>query len=454
MPFSNMFRKSKHSSSQQNTKRQSVDPDDTAGGAYLSTVPPDVEASSDTDDSDPSLKQRKNKPRSGYYGGRGGGKSLNLFQDVGSSSNGNGEWKKYVMLIVGGYLAIRVLGGITLGHKHKVKELREFHVNQCNDVTLQAIDSVNTVDWRNRNSRCPGNLNWLDEHYSQKQFKIMEEQRSADDSSDDDDEEIDHFVGMTIGCDMGYNAIKKMRMGSFNAALDLEAWRSKINMHDKCDTHMSKQFGPIIFRSSPITNPEWHCIEPMNTEYNLLAGAASALNYDVEYGFGVTQAFVTNENAGMKEKCVSKPDRKDCAQVESTTLDSLVPKIVSSVNQRHNIDIVNIDNTAGYDMEVLLGAKDTLKHKIQYLEFEYNNQGVWPNYELKQAIDFLDDADFTCYFAAQSNQLIRITQCWLDQYNTRSLETKITCVKRTNFVLAVKMESIHQEFVKDALTQN
>jgi Methyltransferase FkbM domain len=74
------------------------------------------------------------------------------------------------------------------------------------------------------------------------------------------------------------------------------------------------------------------------------------------------------------------------------------------------LEFLSID-AEGYDFEVLLGATKTLR-RTKYLEFEYHDVGVWPQYSLWTAISLLKEMHFVCYWAGSHGHLWRITDCW------------------------------------------
>ena len=138
-----------------------------------------------------------------------------------------------------------------------------------------------------------------------------------------------------------------------------------------------------------------------------------------------------------------------CDKVDMTTVDTLLETVVSDANKNTPIEMLSID-TEGHDMEVLLGATNALK-RSKYVEFEYHQVGVWPDYKLKPAIELMEQNDFTCYWMLRGEHLlVRISKCWLDQYD-EGMWSNVACVSNTkNPALAVRMEAAHDQFVKDA----
>jgi hypothetical protein len=110
------------------------------------------------------------------------------------------------------------------------------------------------------------------------------------------------------------------------------------------------------------------------------------------------------------------------------------------------IDFLSID-VEGYDAEVILGSGRTVLDRVQYLEFEYHNEGSWPSHHLYDIVELLNQADMTCYFAGKS-RLWRLTNCWMLYYDAH-VWSNVACVRRSQTRLATIMEDTFQRTLKD-----
>lgn len=187
-------------------------------------------------------------------------------------------------------------------------------------------------------------------------------------------------------------------------------------------------------------------------------------------GFIVSHAALSNEDGfvsfaaegavGVENKGIGntncESDPNNCINVTKYSLDSYMEKFVPTKdNSNLPINYLSVD-VEGWDFEVLLGGKRNLA-RVHYLEFEYNwvsmfelscpvkflsmshklychnslvKVGPWKNQPLFDVIHILDaQFGFTCYWAGFNNTIWRITNCWLDHYESH-FWSNIACVNR------------------------
>jgi FkbM family methyltransferase len=222
-----------------------------------------------------------------------------------------------------------------------------------------------------------------------------------------------------------------------------------------------------MVESTPsIVTAQVHCIEPLPITNEVLQKATSLTNY-ASKGLQIHGTAISSENGtvyfpkptqredlldfekvevGTENKGIGSCARMDeqekqkhCVPVSVTTLDSFSEK------QLPEDSIVNyiLTDVEGYDFDVLLGAQNTLR-RTEYLEFEFNWKERWalPDRSLTKTVEFLDNLDFTCYWAG-INKLWRITNCLLPHYNEAKFWSNVACVnRRLAAVLASEMENL------------
>ena len=250
-------------------------------------------------------------------------------------------------------------------------------VDQCTEeermriVSQLVLDSNTTVDFENfhklnkQEQRYIGcfESKWLDEFYEE------EENIGSED-----------FVGISVGCNKGTDAILAARMGMSNPKYDVPAWLGVIgNLPTLC---LNKKQGEIHF---PPRKGKMHCIEPMPDNVQSLNKATAELGLEGD-GFFVSPAAISSKNGIVKfprgkpgmeifsiESCDAVPTPSHCVDVNMYSLDSYVRKFVKS---KGPINMLSVD-TEGWDFDVLFGGSSTLD-RTYYLEFEYHRRGAYP----------------------------------------------------------------------------
>ena len=301
-------------------------------------------------------------------------------------------------------------------------------------------------------TQCP-KATWLEEYY--------QEMQTAESTSNNPKQ----FVGISVGCNKGFDAIHTLRMGTYNDQIHKADW--KVAMESKsgtlhqsvCGQDSASDMFVILpaFQKKSTTRPvgEMHCVEPMPKTFDSLEYSLQHLKYD-KYGFHVTNAAIskesgtmyfpsnTDENSGVEnqglatctEEHMSKEDReKTCRPVKVFSLKDFVDQKVKSKGPIH---ILSID-VEGFDCDVLYGAGKEVLQRVEYLEFEYNWMGSWAKVHLLDVVEMLDETGFTCYWAG-IDILWRITDCWQSFYDIHAW-SNVACVNRNTVPdLAIKME--------------
>ena len=315
-----------------------------------------------------------------------------------------------------------------------------------------------------RASSCPNHV-WLEQVHS----------RASTNTS---------FVSYFVGCNKAIDAVETLHLGSGkNPKYDVDAWKQAlINSIDSkegkkafakssCDQFglslERKQNGTKSFRPANV-----FCFEPVTATFRVLQKAKMTLGWHNE--LILEQAAVSNEpgtlfvpnniKIGEEQKGMNDHqancgkaakdggDAEGCLQVPVYTLNDYVMSLPQSSQQfskaqKQIIHFLSID-VEGYDLEVLRGATSVLTEQVQYLEFEYNWKGPWGKSSLKEALHFLDENGFTCYWPGAQGELWKITGCWLDHYSMH-FWSNVACVNRLMGEqareLAVRMEEIFVE---------
>jgi FkbM family methyltransferase len=356
-------------------------------------------------------------------------------------------------------------------------------------------------------TKCPKAI-WLEDYYTQ----LHQERLLLSSSSSEEESKLSSsslsFLGISVGCNKGFDAINTLRMGTNDNEISQADWQKAMIENDGHLFHsvcgqdsIQNVFQTIIPKNNASTSSssssslsnhiiegggEMHCIEPMPETYKKLYHSATTLNYESK-GFIVTHAAISKEsnkdgmlfpsggsgngsnntiggieNLGLETCQYMGPSRKaknHCINVPVLSLkDFITTKVRSSSkdvdtdnnNNNRTINILSID-VEGYDGDVLLGASSEVLNRVEYLEFEYNWMGSWREQHLYDIITMLyEDASMVCYWAG-IKKLWRITNCWMLYYDIHSW-SNIACVN-TNLVpeLATKMETIFQNTISSPI---
>ena len=309
-------------------------------------------------------------------------------------------------------------------------------------------------------TKCP-KATWLDDYYLdlQKTYSATRETPRS-------------FLGISVGCNKGFDAINTLRMGTFDDTINKTAWKHAMTADEKelhsavCNQDSASDIFEILppytsNSSKTILHPqgEMHCIEPLPITFKKLNHSGNILKY-TEKGFHVTHAAISKDSgemlfpSGKNQKggvenlgLASCKNRKDC---EHVPVYSLADYIETKVKARKGsaINVLSID-VEGFDGDVLLGATPEVLQRVEYLEFEYNWMGSWKEQHLYDIVDMLDkQGDFTCYFAG-IDRLWRLTDCWMSYFDIHSW-ANVACVNRRRVPrLASIMEQVFNRTLDD-----
>jgi len=263
------------------------------------------------------------------------------------------------------------------------------------------------------------------------------------------------FVGLSVGCNKGLDAVDTLRMGSNNPRFTKEEWRDAMFGDDIMSRFNSGACNQGSGPTFPLTDSNtfqrqavMHCIEPVPATVERLQSSAQSLGWDtsdqrlVISPFAISKQddsglyFPTNAEPGKETlsfaHCVNPllRDHFGCKQVPVYSLDTYGSEFMIDElsNQDQNINVLSVD-AEGYDFDILQGGH-TMLSRAEYLEFEFHRYGQWKEQSLKDAVDMLDNIGFTCYWAGKG-KLWRMTgqNCFLDHYETKCW-SNVACANR------------------------
>jgi len=325
-------------------------------------------------------------------------------------------------------------------------------------------------------TRCP-KTPWIDQHYWERYNQHYESSPGSLANN-----KKSSFLGITIGCNKGFDAINTFRMGTFDESINKSDWKRAMTDNGTIPLHHSVCNQDAVEDIFQIPQPdssaaartsnqkespqgEMHCVEPMPATYKMLSKSAENLGY-AQKGFKVTHAAVSIESGEMlfsakgkvgvenqglatchlgKKKSLS--NSTDCVTVPVYSLKEFVQKNVKA-DKSDPINMLSID-VEGFDGDVLLGATEEVLKRVEYLEFEYNWMGSWEKQHLYDIVEMLDaSADMTCYWAGV-DRLWRITECWMSYFDIHTW-SNVACVNRVRVPkLASKMEDIFLRTIEE-----
>lgn len=303
------------------------------------------------------------------------------------------------------------------------------------------------------------------------------------------DEESDGrpFVGISVGCNKAFNAIDTLRMASANPKFDKAEWHQAIygTQEPSMDENHRVKNGACSQEDAPPfplstgrrqRAAEMHCIEPILPAADAVQAAAESLGWDKqqynsnndleqsivvsavaigredgELSFPTKDVYPGDETMGMTA-CMPDPNASEeanQARMKELKCETVPVHNLSSYAQlhdslHHRIHVLNID-TEGHDFDVMLGGKDVLE-RVEYLEFERHFKGPWNGQSLHDAIQMLEEFDFTCYFAGRGN-LWRISGdgCFQEYFDVPCWSNVACANRRLVPTLANVMEQTYQK---------
>lgn len=313
-------------------------------------------------------------------------------------------------------------------------------------------------------SRCPINT-WIDRMIALDYKKKVSSQQANSNKRGQES-----FLSISVGCSRATSAIGTARLLSRNPTFDKHLWVKTMeqvtgagkvpNSAEACaPPHTSRRGETVDFTQAELSPNsdsmplEFHCIEPVPSNIQSIHQSIKKLKLD-DLGFhshqyvisntSGTVAFPVSFSAGNEtlsaHDCVQHASNVKCEQVPVKTLDDFAKTHLTTSANSKQVDVLTID-TDGFDFLVLQGATKLLQ-RTRYLEFEYH--GLWGNLTLKDAVDFLDERQFVCYFAGQS-RLFRLTGCWVDVLYEIYEWSNVVCAHRSEHEWLGIMEQIFQD---------
>jgi len=306
----------------------------------------------------------------------------------------------------------------------------------CSEDDLVIMD--NQLGNPSASTRCPEN-SWIEDFYDQEGLNLGSEDGS--------------FLGLSIGCNKGFDSINTARMGMRNMAFDKQEWYKLLVVHGidqkegACGQEKSPQYN-LNKMGIGSRKGEMHCVEPMPSTFGVVKNVADEMKLHME-GFVTTLAAISSrdgtisfptgadikgEEAFSIASCNSK--KVHCEDIRMYSLQTYVEKYVKS---KGPINILSVD-VEGFDFDVLFGAGSVLD-RTQYLEFEYHKVGAWGKLHVHDLVNLLDGKGFNCYWAGKK-KLWRITNCELKKFEKWHGWSNVACVHRSQNELAQNMENL------------
>lgn len=304
-------------------------------------------------------------------------------------------------------------------------------------------------------TKCP-KATWLDDYYVEIYKKYFTLPSTSSSSPPP-------FLGISVGCNKGFDATNTLRMGTCDNTIDKNMWGKAMTEDGILHSSVCKQDSTDPFeipqqcQDDNFLHPEgeMHCIEPMPETFKKLEHSANMLDY-TQKGLKVTHAAISKESGTASFPIDSTPgienqglatcregDNVNCIEVPVYSLSDFVEREVKGTGP---INILSVD-VEGFDGDVLLGATPDVLKRVEYLEFEYNWMGSWEKQHLYDIVEMLDEQNMTCYWAG-IDRLWRITGCWMSYYDIHHW-SNVACVNRSIHGLASRMENIFQRTLRE-----
>ena len=336
---------------------------------------------------------------------------------------------------------------------HEINRSELAAVRRCDDMELQRIRASPFLATRvalKVESRCPNPL-WLDDMLDL-DYNISSSYAKR--------------VFISVGCNTALDAVETARELSHDPSFDVQTWN--VTMQNITSRMLSPSCPRTTQRSFTSNSPtilpiEIHCIEPIHNTFNAIQETAKQLRLD-QHGFHAHQYVVSNSsgvipfprgypgveylssrNCGqLLYRSRTRQRRVLCDAVPMLTLDDFATKHMQWQNRSDRmVDLLTID-TEGFDWRVLRGAGSVLA-RTRYLEFEYHD--VWEQGELlKDAVDYLEELGFVCYFAGREGRLFKLTNgCWVNELHEVRVWSNVACVHRSEPSWLSIMEDYYQK---------
>ena len=338
-------------------------------------------------------------------------------------------------------------------HEHRNRSALAI-VRRCDEVELQRIKAspfLATPDALHAESKCPDSL-WLNDMINlDYTFSNSDTKRLL----------------LSVGCNTALDIVRTAHDISHNPIFNAQTWKETMQnvtsrfIRPICPSAPQRN---ITSDDAPKTLPiEIHCIEPIDSTINAIQETTKRLGLD-QHGFLAHQYVVSNSTgvipfplglAGIEHMSsqfcgqLLHPGRKHsrrirCHDVPMLTLDDFATQHVQWHNKSdRTVDVLTID-TEGFDWRVLRGARSVVA-RTRYLEFEYHE--VWGQGDLlKDAVDYLEELGFVCYFAGRDGRLFKLTHgCWVNELYEVRVWSNVACVHRSESAWLGIMEDYYQK---------
>ena len=113
------------------------------------------------------------------------------------------------------------------------------------------------------------------------------------------------FVGLSIGCNKGQDAVRLARLGLGAPAFDAKRWIGAIDGPGANWACGKGERAEGDERDLVVRTGEVHCVEPMPANFVALRNASAALGLDEEGGWVLRQAAIASVDGAVRF-----PDRK------------------------------------------------------------------------------------------------------------------------------------------------
>jgi FkbM family methyltransferase len=324
-------------------------------------------------------------------------------------------------------------------------------VRRCDEVELQRIKSspfLKKAHRLNVESRCP-KPTWLNDMLDLDYNTISSSHTKR--------------LILSVGCNTALDTVGLALQLSHNPIFNVETWTETMqNTTGRVFTPVCRGATQLSFRSN---NPskflpiEIHCIEPIDNTVNAIQQTAKLLGLD-QHGFHAHQYVVSNStgvisfphgDVGVEYLATSLCGKQVmgkmvfCHDVPMVTLDDFARQHLLSDTDDRMVDILTID-TEGFDWRVLRGARSIVS-RTRYLEFEYHD--AWAEGDLlKDAVDYLEELGFVCYFAGQK-RLFKLTNgCWVNEKHEYRVWSNVACVHRSEPAWLDIMEDYYRKTLR------
>lgn len=250
---------------------------------------------------------------------------------------------------------------------------------------------------------CPSSRKWLEDFY------LM----------DRAEEDTGSFLAVHIGCSYkrSYDSLNLLRMGTRDESIRKKDWAPLMDApENSANAVCGDDNRQDLFVVGKQVKGDVHCV--------VVESNPAAIE-------SLRQA---SKSTGMERKGLHIVQQDP----PMTTLDQLETKHMHMTsNAGQTINVLLID-TEGYDVEAMMGDSKTLD-RVEYLEFESHTIGSWGEQKTRQAIDYLDEKSFACYWAGRQ-RLWRVSKCWQDHFGEQSWSNLVCAHRGRKPELARKME--------------